>query len=346
MEETFLSEMAQLEHDYDGQTKLDKIFNPLLRTMDKKWFKLTIACVALLSLPLCITLAVVLSSAIPLTILIIIQIGMFILLFPRTFANCLKLYTLLTFYHIGWGIVTIIFTALGSIVLLSIPYVQPVFGWSYLQYISFGSGDDEEESSNLLNFGFTTIFVGIFFFILIILVLPVAAYFEEVIFRRGTKNWKDAIWRSLIFGLIHMSMGVPFILTAVLLSILGLWFTREYFEGIQRFKIRTRPLQDHILDDVELPSTYCSLRPFGSVGCSGDIIPENNWKMEIYKDNKKIFYFNKKTNEAYWKKPPQLLAKAFGTRDAALLHLGHNLVAIIITFIGLIITTAGVSLSF
>ncbi len=68
-------------------------------------------------------------------------------------------------------------------------------------------------------------FVALLFFL-----LPQLAMTEEVIFRRGTRNWAHGIYRSVAFGLAHVSMGIP-LGAALALSIGGLWFTYQYFRG-------------------------------------------------------------------------------------------------------------------
>lgn len=68
------------------------------------------------------------------------------------------------------------------------------------------------------------------FALLLLFVLPRLAESEELIFRRGTRGWRQGIARSLLFGLVHMLVGVP-LAAALALSIGGLWFTYQYFLG-------------------------------------------------------------------------------------------------------------------
>lgn len=71
------------------------------------------------------------------------------------------------------------------------------FQWTYLKYFNFGEGSQ----TNLLDFGFMIHpAMTIFFFMFLLTVLPIFAYFEEIIFRRGTRNWLDGTWRSILFG--------------------------------------------------------------------------------------------------------------------------------------------------
>jgi hypothetical protein len=54
-----------------------------------------------------------------------------------------------------------------------------VLGWSFLQYLS--TSDRPNDESNLLNFGFTTIWTAVLFGVLLISVLPIAAFLEETV---------------------------------------------------------------------------------------------------------------------------------------------------------------------
>ena len=45
-----------------------------------------------------------------------------------------------------------------------------------------------------------------------------------------TRTWLQGIYRSLVFGLAHLPMGIP-LGAALALSIGGLWFTYQYFRG-------------------------------------------------------------------------------------------------------------------
>lgn len=65
---------------------------------------------------------------------------------------------------------------------------------------------------------------------LLVFLLPRLANIEERIFRQGTRDWRQGLLRSLLFGLAHMPVGVP--LSAALgLSLGGMWFTYQYFRG-------------------------------------------------------------------------------------------------------------------
>jgi membrane protease YdiL (CAAX protease family) len=60
-----------------------------------------------------------------------------------------------------------------------------------------------------------------------ILMLPFWAETEEKIFRKGVHSWKKIAINSLIFGLIHLTMGIP-ICWALTLAIPGFLFACRY----------------------------------------------------------------------------------------------------------------------
>lgn len=141
------------------------------------------------------------------------------------------------------------------------------------------------------------------------------------------------------FRLVHFTMGVP--LSSLLpLSLMGFWFTREYFQGVQRFKRRVRHekfiVEEDYQDFVEHScKNLCSFSPTSQVGCFGEeLLPQGNvWKTRIDWNSHELLYMNPVTNEVTPHRPVQLLAKDAGIRASALVHLAHNFLAITVTTI-------------
>ncbi|GEM_PF-5940654 len=106
---------------------------------------------------------------------------------------------------------------------------NPVLNWGWWAVVATQAGQDGA-GGNILTAPLSYPILAIPFLALLALVLPRLAEMEEQTFRRGTRSWKDGIWRSLAFGLVHMLVGVP-LAVALALSIGGLWFTRQYFLG-------------------------------------------------------------------------------------------------------------------
>lgn len=68
---------------------------------------------------------------------------------------------------------------------------------------------------------------GILFSIVFLAALPHLARFEEELFRKGTSSIPEAIVRSILFGFVHMLMGVNGSAAAAL-SVVGLWLSYRY----------------------------------------------------------------------------------------------------------------------
>jgi len=107
-----------------------------------------------------------------------------------------------------------------------------ILAWSWTPYLS----SDPNAAGNQITFAFKYVWTSVLAMILLVIFLPVLAFLEEILFRRGTKSWRSGLIRSLIFGTIHITAGTPVGTSVIVLSILGIVFTREYFEGTRRAK--------------------------------------------------------------------------------------------------------------
>jgi hypothetical protein len=65
-----------------------------------------------------------------------------------------------------------------------------------------------------------------------VLALPLLAWWEESIFRRGTRGFASAIVRSSLFGLVHVTAGVS-LGACIALGCAGLIFTLAYWRALQ-----------------------------------------------------------------------------------------------------------------
>jgi hypothetical protein len=104
----------------------------------------------------------------------------------------------------------------------------PVLNWSLLNLVG------QEEGGNVAGAGLQ---VGVWFALpyvaLLLACLPSLALVEEHWFRRGTRGWLDGAARSLLFGLVHMLVGVP-LGVAFGLGAVGLLFTAIYLRAARR----------------------------------------------------------------------------------------------------------------
>jgi hypothetical protein len=83
---------------------------------------------------------------------------------------------------------------------------------------------------NLKLMGLSASLVGLLMSLLLLTILPQAALLEETLFRLGTDNWVDAIYRSVLFGATHMLFGVP-LGPGLIVVLFGMFFSWLYFLG-------------------------------------------------------------------------------------------------------------------
>jgi hypothetical protein len=102
----------------------------------------------------------------------------------------------------------------------------PLLNWSLFNLVGL------DEGGNVAGAGLQ---VGAWFALpyalLLLACLPVLALIEEYWFRRGTRGWRDGLWRSVLFGLVHMVVGVPLGVAVFGLTPIGLLFTAVYLRA-------------------------------------------------------------------------------------------------------------------
>jgi hypothetical protein len=120
--------------------------------------------------------------------------------------------------------------AIGILILAAVgsTYAPPWLSYSWLMLLA--PKNQPVQATNQMLAGAQIPLFGVVFVIILMLNLPRLAALEEDEFREGTKDWKDAIPRSLKFGLMHMIVGVP-LWCGLALAIPGMWFTSQYFKG-------------------------------------------------------------------------------------------------------------------
>ena len=121
-----------------------------------------------------------------------------------------------------WGFLLVIsvLVSIGFIISLNPPF------WLKFSWISFISGG---QSQNLVTSPMTSGYVPlvILFWVLMTFSLPYLAKMEEVMFREGVIDLGSRIKKSIIFGMVHMVMGIP-LFVAMLLCITGFIFSIRY----------------------------------------------------------------------------------------------------------------------
>ena len=109
---------------------------------------------------------------------------------------------------------------------LTLLQLFPALDRSWL-YLLPGAGD---HAGNLGLMPVQIKYFGIAFLLLFAVSVPELARREETRYRRGTRDWRHGVWRSLRFGLAHCVVGVP-LYGGLALTVGGLWFTFQYFRG-------------------------------------------------------------------------------------------------------------------
>lgn len=107
------------------------------------------------------------------------------------------------------------------------------FGWMHLFYENGGNMIvnpmyEASYSESLYIRLITPIFL-----LLLILAVPFMVHMEENIFRRGYHNWKSIIRQSLLFGFMHMTVGVS-VSVGIILSAVGLFFACKYKKAYEQ----------------------------------------------------------------------------------------------------------------
>lgn len=102
--------------------------------------------------------------------------------------------------------------------------------WIYRIPASSGGILAEYGSGNLALLPLTIKFLGLVYAVLLILNLPLLAYGEEEDYRKDTRDWVHAVYRSFRFGLVHCTAGIP-MFAGIALGISGLWLSYHYFKG-------------------------------------------------------------------------------------------------------------------
>ncbi len=141
----------------------------------------------------------------------------------------------LRYKKINWKIIPlnilVLFIVLFSTYFLLTNYPEVMgFGLARILQLIFKESADQIPAININLIGVDIKYVGIVICLLLMTALPHAAEVEEKWFRLGTKNWKDGILKSLLFGLFHLIAFVP-LGAALSLSLAGLFFTFLYFKG-------------------------------------------------------------------------------------------------------------------
>lgn len=130
------------------------------------------------------------------------------------------------------GVFAQAFIAVLIVISLAIGVValdNPILNFGWFELVGQGDGGTDEPT-NIVALPLFVPWLAPLFLALLLFLLPALAATEERVFRAGTVNWSDGLWRSLRFGAAHLIMGIP-IGAVIPLTIAGLWLTYQYFRG-------------------------------------------------------------------------------------------------------------------
>ncbi len=137
--------------------------------------------------------------------------------------------------------------------------LSPIFGYGWLNFFSSEGGNilispvlGTLSSDSLVLRCIPTIFLSAF-----LISLPFMAKLEENIFRRGCHTLSKITVRSILFGLMHLIVGIP-LGFAIALIIPGFVFADEYCASYNVF-IKTMTEKESRNEAVLVSTTYHTL---------------------------------------------------------------------------------------
>lgn len=147
--------------------------------------------------------------------------GVLVLMFLKLHETASEGYRGLTLLRVAVSLPVIVATFVAAKFLMG---AHRVFVWKPSDLLPW------KLNESLLVLALRTRFIGPVVAALLLMNLPTIAMLEEYLFRQGTAGWQGAIWRSLAFGLAHLTMNVP-LGASLAVGGTGLWFSYWYFRG-------------------------------------------------------------------------------------------------------------------
>jgi len=146
-------------------------------------------------------------------------------------------------YPIALGLVIIVIAIAALLIILELP--------SFLTFSWITLIDSEQSSGNVI---MTPIFSGRLplataFYLVLVAFIPYFSEIEERAFRSHILTRKARLKKSLVFGLVHMVMGVPLII-ALVIGWLGWIYSVRYVKAYRAVYINT--------GSVELSDSYAT----------------------------------------------------------------------------------------
>lgn len=153
------------------------------------------------------------------------------LLRPQDVRRRLALYRAIRPRHAALALLILGGVVLSAWSLLEAPeWLLPYLWWSWLDVVAQEPG----QGANIALLPLGEWWLAVPYIPLLLVLLPFLVELEERIFRAGTRSWPEAVWRSLVFGSVHILVGVPVGVAVICLGLAGMAFSAEYFRAARR----------------------------------------------------------------------------------------------------------------
>ena len=134
------------------------------------------------------------------------------------FSNCLD-------YLWAFLLVLGVIISVSLINLVELPYILK---FSWISFITSGESRGSNLATTPLSSGY--VLIVLIFWVVMTLCLPYLAKIEEIMFRSNVLKRSDRIKKSIIFGLIHMIMGIPLYI-ALVICVMGYIYSYKYYKA-------------------------------------------------------------------------------------------------------------------
>jgi membrane protease YdiL (CAAX protease family) len=134
------------------------------------------------------------------------------------FRNCLD-------YLWAFLLVLGVIISVSLISLVELPYILK---FSWISFITSGESRGSNLATTPLSSGY--VLIVLIFWVVMTLCLPYLAKIEEIMFRSNVLKRSDRIKKSIIFGLIHMIMGIPLYI-ALVICVMGYIYSYKYYKA-------------------------------------------------------------------------------------------------------------------
>lgn len=134
------------------------------------------------------------------------------------FRNCLD-------YLWAFLLVLGVIISVSLINLVELPYILK---FSWISFITSGESRGSNLATTPLSSGY--VLIVLIFWVVMTLCLPYLAKIEEIMFRSNVLKRSDRIKKSIIFGLIHMVMGIPLYI-ALVICVIGYIYSYKYYKS-------------------------------------------------------------------------------------------------------------------